>query len=219
MSTYWLCRTPGGETEGPFTLGQLQRMHAAGSVTAESQVCRHGEEEWLSLDDELAMCDMDRLAAAPAPAPAPPQVIVQPAKPRKGRLGCLLIVAGLLLAFTAFFYQWAEREHGNPQGELIDFRIDVESLIRSSIADPEASIVGIGMHTTVGGKVFRIVQIRARNLLGGPIIAEVLVEGKTPGDAHQMVMLKDFEKRWRDYKGLTPEQAQEVAKDLIITLE
>ncbi len=60
LITYWLSRAPGQDAEGPFTLGQIRRMSAAGSVTAESQVCRHGEEEWISLEDELALHEAEQ---------------------------------------------------------------------------------------------------------------------------------------------------------------
>jgi len=99
LTTYWLSRAPGQDPEGPFTLGQLQRMHAAGSVTAESQVCRQGEEEWRGLDEELAICDMDRLVAPPAPAAMPAQA---GKRKRKSKAGCgpaILFVLGLLLCF------------------------------------------------------------------------------------------------------------------------
>jgi len=52
--TYWLSRTGWEQTEGPFTLRQLEAMYAAGAVTAESLVCREGQETWTQLEALLA---------------------------------------------------------------------------------------------------------------------------------------------------------------------
>lgn len=73
LTTYWLCRAPGSATEGPFTLGQLRKMHDAGSVTAEAQVCRQGEQEWMSLDGELAALEIERGPVLSKPVAAAPR--------------------------------------------------------------------------------------------------------------------------------------------------
>ena len=92
-TTYWLCRTPGADAEGPFSLGQLQKMHEAGSVTASALVCRAGEEVWYGLDDELA-------------ASEPPTVQMAPVKKKRrskgsgcGAVFCFLLGLVMLLLF------------------------------------------------------------------------------------------------------------------------
>jgi hypothetical protein len=219
VTTYWLSRKPGQDAEGPFTLAQLRRMSAAGSVTAESQVCRRGESEWISLEDELALHEADQLAAAgPAVARSAPPMPEPPPR-RRSRLGVLLILAGVLLVITAVFSRWAEREHGNPTGEAIGFETSLRRLLRGNLADPQAEMVQQSLHATVAGKCFRVVTVRGKNLLGGPIMQEFLVEGRTPADAAQMVPVRMFQTRWKTYLGLTPEQAQQVARELSIALE
>ena len=46
LKTYWLSRTMGASPEGPFTFGQLKAMYKTGAITAESQVCVNGEDDW-----------------------------------------------------------------------------------------------------------------------------------------------------------------------------
>lgn len=61
MNRYWLSRGPGMQAEGPFFFGQLWTMFEAGQLTAEAQVCRHGEEDWFLLHDEIdAVLQMER---------------------------------------------------------------------------------------------------------------------------------------------------------------
>lgn len=73
LTTYWLCRAPGCATEGPFTLGQLRAMHGTGAVNAASVVCRQGEQDWLSLDDELGAVEIERGPVLSKPTAAAPR--------------------------------------------------------------------------------------------------------------------------------------------------
>ena len=74
LTTYWLARVPGAETEGPFTLGQIRKMYDGGAITADGQLCRNGEEEWTGIDDELAAIELERapviqpMVSEPSPA-------------------------------------------------------------------------------------------------------------------------------------------------------
>jgi hypothetical protein len=79
-TTYWLCRTPDDDPDGPFSLGQLQKMHEAGSVTAAALVCRQGEEVWYGLDDELAATELE---AGNEPAFIPPTLQMSPVKKKR----------------------------------------------------------------------------------------------------------------------------------------
>jgi hypothetical protein len=64
LTTYWLSRKPGQDAEGPFTLAQLRRMFDSGVLTVESQVCRQGEEDWVSLHEELEFFEQPQQTAA-----------------------------------------------------------------------------------------------------------------------------------------------------------
>lgn len=52
-TTYWLCRAQGSPTEGPFTLGQITSMYAAGSVTARALLSEVGSNAWLDIVELL----------------------------------------------------------------------------------------------------------------------------------------------------------------------
>lgn len=102
-TTYWLCRTPEADPEGPFSLGQLGKMHEAGSVTAASLVCRQGEDVWYGLDDELAACDLE---AGREPAFIPPTLQMAPVRKKRrskgsgcGAVFCFLLGLVMLLLF------------------------------------------------------------------------------------------------------------------------
>ena len=55
---YWLSKD-GINTEGPFSVEQLQRMYDSGAVTSRAQVCMEGGDEWTSLSTEL---EIERVA-------------------------------------------------------------------------------------------------------------------------------------------------------------
>lgn len=94
LTTYWLCRAPGSETEGPFALEQIQCMYQSGAITAQAMLCREGDEVWVSALDELQSSF------------TPPQPIVRRAKKkRKSKAGCgpaCLFLIGLL--FLVIFW-------------------------------------------------------------------------------------------------------------------
>jgi hypothetical protein len=149
LTTYWLSRTPGQDPEGPFTPAQLRRMSAAGSVTVESQVCRRGESEWISLEDELALHEAEQLAAAgPAVGQAAPPMPDPPPR-RRSRLGVLLILAGVLLVITAVFSHWAVRKHGSPSldatgkaQEIAEAKLPTSQRVRNMLNKLQQSDLG-----------------------------------------------------------------------------
>jgi hypothetical protein len=73
LNTYWLCRAPGASTEGPFSISQLRKMHEAGTVTADSVVCREGEQAWLMLDSELEALEVQGAPMPGKPVAQPPR--------------------------------------------------------------------------------------------------------------------------------------------------
>ncbi|MBB5038234.1 DUF4339 domain-containing protein [Prosthecobacter dejongeii] len=58
MNVYWLSRDGVSPAEGPFAIGQLQRMYEAGQVNALAQVSRTGEDLWIPLSEELEAVQM-----------------------------------------------------------------------------------------------------------------------------------------------------------------
>lgn len=102
LTTYWLCRTPGAATEGPFTIGQLRKMHEAGSVTAEAVVCRQGEQEWMGLDDELCAIEIERGPVLNKPQGSAHRLT---RRVKTGGSGCgalILFVVGLVICILFF---------------------------------------------------------------------------------------------------------------------
>lgn len=94
LTTYWLCRAPGADAEGPFTLGQIRKMYDSGAITAEGLVCRDGEDQWTGIDDEIAAVEMER---GPVARAAPQKT--HSGKAVRKRLsygGCGLLVVALI---------------------------------------------------------------------------------------------------------------------------
>jgi hypothetical protein len=93
LKTYWLCRTAGAATEGPFTFGELKRQMASGTITAGALVCRQGEEEWTGIEDEMLNIEME---AAPVLKSAPPTISGKAVRKRMGYGGCALLIFSLI---------------------------------------------------------------------------------------------------------------------------
>jgi hypothetical protein len=82
----------GGETYGPYTIGQLRSMWSTGQVTGETLYCEEGGENWLHL--RVLETDLDPPKASPPPIPSPPAR-------RTSALRLIFVIAGLFLAALA----------------------------------------------------------------------------------------------------------------------
>lgn len=94
LVSYWLSRSPGQPSEGPFSLDQLRRMHDTGSVTTLASVCRCGEETWQALGDELQAAEIFCDEAYRCTR-----------RVKTGGDGCVALVL-LVLAVVGFLFFW-----------------------------------------------------------------------------------------------------------------
>jgi len=89
----------GGETKGPYTLGQLQAMWKAGTITGNTLYCREGFKEWLPLRTMVRELEPPPpVQAAPGPQVVQVQVEKKPSGVGKALgIGCLAILVFLIL--------------------------------------------------------------------------------------------------------------------------
>jgi len=91
--TYYV--TVNSEVKGPYAAGQLQKMWEAGTITAESQVCESGTEDWRPVDsfpeifEQAADSAIQVINQPPMQAPNP---IPQPSTTFDKGCGCVMLV-------------------------------------------------------------------------------------------------------------------------------
>src|SRR5687767_14895446 len=93
MTTYYIERN--GEQRGPYSMGQLEQMWAAGSITADSNYWTQGMVQWASITDLLdkrapQIHSPDRPQLAPAATRSSPiSGKARKTKPSTIVIGCL----------------------------------------------------------------------------------------------------------------------------------
>jgi TM2 domain-containing membrane protein YozV len=84
----------GKEKNGPYTLGQLQAMWRAGSITVDTQYWFDGQSEWMPLSTILELIEPQERSRMPQSYFAPPVQVVRATKSRG-----IYIILGLFLGF------------------------------------------------------------------------------------------------------------------------
>ena len=102
---YWVSR--GGETSGPYMVGQLLRMWDSGNITHEDHMCQVEMEDWLPADQVVGWLQEDREQYAQSPVPPPLSAnqrgaIHVPSVKKKSN-AVLIVVLTVLFLLAAFF--------------------------------------------------------------------------------------------------------------------
>ena len=216
LMTYWLSRTPGMETEGPFTIGQLRRMHAAGTITADAQICRHGDDEWIEASYMIEATDEISAGAVMAPAQV---VYVTPRKSRAGTYGCLTAVGCVVILLVALrLLDNGGSGMNDSINQASDLQLDVKRWVRTELADKDAELMGMSEPVLVKGQYYRIVRLRGKNAFAGPVVNDFVSSSSNAGSIAWMQSLKEF-RRTAKYGSLGADGAAQVAGLLKIGLD
>lgn len=191
VTTYWLCRTTGAATEGPFTFGQIKAMYQTGAINAEALICPNGEEEWMEARWMLEAADEAR--QTPAPAPQPQVVYVREKKDKKGTCGCMTAVA-CLIGLLVVLRIAGGGSNASSTDYVYDLQADVRRWVRTELADKNAELMGMSEPAAVNGKFYRIVRLRGKNAFGGPVINDFVSISDKAESISWMVSLQQFKK-------------------------
>jgi hypothetical protein len=109
---------------------------------------------------------------------------------------------------------WNSGSFGSSESPGVRAQRDAQSWVRANLADNGAEVVSITTAVEVGGRFYRLAQVRGKNAFGGPIVAEFVSEGPSEDSVTWMTSGKDFIN-----KAKTNEQTREVARRLGVRID
>jgi hypothetical protein len=216
LTTYWLCRTTGAATEGPFTFGQIKAMYQTGAINAEALICPNGEEEWT--EARWILEEAEEIVSRPI-APAPQVVYVHERKDKRGTCGCMTAVACMVVLLIGLrIMSEGGVSNTSSTDHVIDLNLDVKRWVRSELADKDAEVMLISAPVEVNGEFYRIVRLRGKNAFGGPVVNDFVSSSKEKGSISWMESLKEFKETAKYDKTLGADGAAKVGAALGFTL-